>query len=51
MALVNRLISVVHPEGSYANGGVMRIAPVSLVYRDQPEDEHYAAVQGKYPRN
>lgn len=33
-----------YPEGSYANGGVMRIAPVGLVYKDCTNEQLMAAV-------
>jgi len=33
------------PEGSYANGGAMRIAPVGLVFRNASEDQLYKAVE------
>ena len=35
----------VHPEGSFANGGAMRIAPVGLAYRHAPEPMLRAAVE------
>lgn len=36
---------VVHPEGSYANGGAMRIAPVGLAFSNAPEDVLFHAVE------
>jgi poly(ADP-ribose) glycohydrolase ARH3 len=36
---------VVHPEGSYANGGAMRIAPVGLAFSHAPEDVLFRAVE------
>jgi ADP-ribosylglycohydrolase len=33
-----------YPEGSYANGGVMRIAPVGLVYKDCTNEQLLTAV-------
>lgn len=35
----------VHPQGSYANGGAMRIAPVGLAFRHASEDVLYRAVE------
>ena len=36
---------LVFPEGSYANGGAMRIAPVGLAYRHSPDDVLRKAVE------
>jgi len=35
----------IHPQGSYANGGAMRIAPVGLAFRNASEDVLYRAVE------
>ena len=35
----------IHPEGSYANGGAMRIGPVGLAFRNAPQDVLYRAVE------
>jgi poly(ADP-ribose) glycohydrolase ARH3 len=35
---------VAFPQGSFGNGGAMRIAPVGLVYRNAPDDVLYRAV-------
>ena len=35
---------MVYPEGSYANGGVMRIAPVGLAFRNASNDQLHSAV-------
>jgi len=33
------------PDGSYANGGVMRIAPIGIAFRNASEDELYEVVR------
>ena len=33
------------PDGSFANGGAMRIAPVALSFRDASDDQLYEAVR------
>ena len=35
----------IHPQGSYANGGAMRIAPVGLAFRNASEEVLYRAVE------
>ncbi|MFZ4624376.1 MAG: ADP-ribosylglycohydrolase family protein [Rhodoferax sp.] len=35
----------VYPQGSFANGGAMRIAPVGLAFRNAPPDVLYRAVE------
>jgi poly(ADP-ribose) glycohydrolase ARH3 len=35
----------IHPQGSYANGGAMRIAPVGLAFRNASEEVLYCAVE------
>ena len=35
----------VYPQGSFANGGAMRIAPVDLAFRHAPQDVLYRAVE------
>jgi poly(ADP-ribose) glycohydrolase ARH3 len=37
--------TMVYPEGSYANGGVMRIAPVGLAFRNADADTLRRAVE------
>ena len=35
----------IYPQGSFANGGAMRIAPVGLAFRNAPQDVLYRAVE------
>ncbi len=36
---------IVFPDGSFANGGAMRIVPVALAFRDATDEQLYEAVQ------
>lgn len=36
---------ILFPDGSFANGGAMRIAPVALSFRDASNDQLYEAVR------
>jgi len=42
---INRTGTQSSPDGSYANGGSMRIAPIGLTFRNASEDQLYEAVR------